>query len=89
MPAAPSQLTATQQTGNIVKLAWQDNSTNETQFSIELLSGSTWTAFRTVGVNVTTLTVKGYASGVAHVFRVRASNAVGFSAYSNTASTIP
>jgi hypothetical protein len=87
-PAAPSQLTATQMPGNVVQLAWQDNSNNETQFNIELLSGSTWSAFRTVGANIIAVTVNGYAAGVAHIFRVRASNSTGFSDYTNTASTL-
>ena len=89
VPAAPSQLTAQQQAGNIVRLAWKDNSNNETLFHVEMLLGLTWKELRTANANVTTVSVTGWAAGVPHVLRVRASNAAGNSAYSNTASTIP
>ena len=43
-PAAPSGLTASP-SGNLVLLAWQDNSSNETAFSVERCAGSGCTNF--------------------------------------------
>jgi fibronectin type III domain protein len=87
-PAAPSGLTATQLPNNVVALAWQDNSSDETGFHIEMLTNGVFQEIRVVGANVTSYNLSGYAAGVQHTFRVRAGNGAGFSAYSNTASTI-
>ncbi|HEV7516171.1 MAG TPA: fibronectin type III domain-containing protein, partial [Thermoanaerobaculia bacterium] len=89
VPAAPSGLVAQQLPGNLVKLAWKDNASNETGFRIEMFLNGTFKELRSVGANVTSFTLSGWAGGVQHTVRVRASNAAGNSAYSNTASTLP
>jgi hypothetical protein len=89
VPAAPSGLTAQQLPGNIVKLVWKDNSSNETGFRIEMLLSGAWKELRSVDANVTSFSLSGWAAGVQHTVRVRAANAAGYSAYSNTASTLP
>jgi hypothetical protein len=76
--SAPSNLT----------LAWQDNSSNEAGFKIERsLNGSTnWKEIGTTSANVTTYADTGLAPSTTYYYRVRAYNAAGTSAYSNTIS---
>jgi PKD repeat protein len=88
-PAAPSGLTA-RLSGGLILLAWQDNATDETSYAVERseYTGTAWTSFApiaTLQANATS-----YADGSftqrSYNYRVRASNAAGYSAYSNTAS---
>ena len=87
-PATPSGLTASLSGGAIV-LNWQDNATNETAYSVERseYTGTGWTSF----VVLATLPADAthYADGAftqrSYNYRVRASNAAGYSAYSNIA----
>jgi hypothetical protein len=89
-PAAPSGLVATRSAsgGSGVTLTWKDNSNNESGFSIERANYSpgapgTYQEIGTVRAGVVTFTdpagYPGYSS-----YRVRAFNAGGYSAYSNT-----
>ena len=89
-PAAPSVLTATPYT-NRVELAWTDNATNETAFVVERRSGSSgFTAIATLAANATSRTDTNVMGGVTYVYRVKATNAAGSSAYSSEASaTVP
>ncbi|HEY9502441.1 MAG TPA: fibronectin type III domain-containing protein, partial [Pyrinomonadaceae bacterium] len=58
---------------------------NEDGFQIERSTdGSTFTQIATVGANVTTYSNTGITCTVFYYYRVRAYNAVGNSAYSNT-----
>lgn len=86
-PAAPSGLGATAISSSQINLSWTDNSNNETGFKIERCQGSSCTNFAqiaTVGPNGTTFNNNtGLARGTRYRYRVRASNAVGNSAYSN------
>mgnify|MGYP003694392047 CR=1 FL=1 len=88
-PAAPSastNLSASVGTGRVVTLRWTDTSTNETAFTIERAAKARTLVFAvvgSVGANVTTWQ-QTVAAGQ-WVFRVRASNAIGNSPYSNTA----
>lgn len=85
VPTAPSNLRSTQTTANSVTLAWNDNSNNETGFLIERQnSDGSWTQIGTAGANATSFPVTGLQSGTTYAFRVRAQNASGPSAYSNT-----
>jgi PKD repeat protein len=88
-PAAPSGLTARLSTGS-VQLAWQDNATNETAYSVERATATAtgmgpFVVLATQGANATTFADTTYTN-TTYEYRVRASNAAGASAYSNTAS---
>ncbi|MCA1632975.1 MAG: fibronectin type III domain-containing protein [Acidobacteria bacterium] len=87
-PAAP---TLAQAGGALSGLWWTDNSNNETGFKIEschLVNGvwTQWQQIATVGANV--VNYKG-SLGCEYKYRVRATNAVGDSAYSNEVSPKP
>lgn len=85
-PAAPGNLSAAP-SGSSVALAWTDNANNESQFSIERCEGAGCSAFAEVGVagiDRTTWTDSTSAGGRSYSYRVRAGNADGYSAYSNT-----
>ncbi|HEX2642997.1 MAG TPA: Calx-beta domain-containing protein [Thermoanaerobaculia bacterium] len=86
-PAAPTVLTAAGQSPSEIQLSWTDNSNNETEFRIErrTLTGA-YQQIATVGANVTSFAVSsGLTAGTQYIFRVRAANASGASAYSNEA----
>ena len=92
LPAAPGSLTATAASRTRINLAWADNATNETGFLIERsTNGTTFTQIATVGVNATTYASNGLKRNTTYWYRVRATNAAGSSAYSNTAirATLP
>ena len=85
-PAAPSGLTAKAASNSQINLAWADNSNNETGFKIERsTNGSSFTQIAIVGANVKTYSNTGLAFNTRYYYRVRAYNASGDSAYSNTA----
>jgi hypothetical protein len=86
-PAAPSGLTATAVSGTRIDLAWSDNSTNETGFRVERsTNGTSFTQIATTGVDRNSYSSTGLAKNKTYYYRVRATNAGGNSAYSNTAS---
>ena len=84
---APSSLTATPSGENTINVAYTDNSSHETEYSIERSSdsGSTWGQVGTVGANVTSYSDTTTVPGISYEYRARAGNGVTFSAYSNTA----
>jgi hypothetical protein len=69
-PSAPSDLTGDGASGTSVKLNWADNSSNETQFVIEMKKGSKFKVVGTVKKNVTETTINGLARGKSYTFRV-------------------
>ena len=86
-PAAPSALTASAAGKRKIALTWADNSNNESSFKIERsTNGVNFTQVASVGANTTGYTNTGLTSGTTYYYRVRANNANGDSAYSNTAS---
>lgn len=70
-PAAPSNL-AGEGLSRSVRLTWDDNSTNETQFVVEVKRGKNYRVAAVVKKNVTTATINGLASGKSYTFRVKA-----------------
>ncbi len=95
LPAAPSALTATVQNGPQVLLSWTDNASNESGFVVERAIGSGAFSTLTVlgpknGTGSVSFTDTTVTFGTTYSYRVRAQNAVGFSAFSNTANvTVP
>jgi titin len=87
-PVAPSNLTAVAVSSSQINLAWTDNSSDETQFEISRsTNGRSFSVVATVGANVTTFANTGLTRNTKYYFRVRSSNANGFSAYSNVTMT--
>ncbi len=86
-PAPPTNLIASAISQTHINTFWTDNSDNETGFSLEISTdGETWTVAATTDADENSASVTGLVSDTEYFFRVRAVNAVGYSAYSNTAS---
>ncbi len=88
VPAAPAKLVAAALSTTQVQLTWQDKSSNETGFGIEVESPSS-PGFQSLGVaaaNLTTFTANGLAAGTPYTFRIRALGAGGSSAFAPEAS---
>lgn len=90
-PAAPSNLTAVSAGCNSIKLTWLDNSSNETNFELRRSTSQngTYTTVATLPANTTIYTNTGLTKGRKYYYKVRAANAAGNSAWSNTANAIP
>lgn len=87
-PSAPTNLTATAASDSQVDLQWTDNSNKEEGVKIERCSGSGCSNFAliaTVGSNTTSFINANLSANITYKYRVRAFNAEGDSAYSNTA----
>ena len=84
-PSAPTALMGTLQTGRIA-LTWTDTSNNETGFAIHrsIDDGKTYSEIATVAQNVSTYVDTNPGTSRTVSYRVRAFNAVGNSAFSNT-----
>ena len=85
VPAAPTNLTATAVSFSEIDLTWQDNSNNETGYSIERKTGSggSYTLITTVGANIISYADTGLLSGTTYYYRVYAYNTSGNSSCSN------
>jgi hypothetical protein len=87
VPSAPTNLTATAISSSRITLRWTDTASNESGFRIERsTNGVTFSQIGTVGANAVSATNTGLQSNRTYWYRVRAYNAAGNSAYSNTAS---
>lgn len=87
-PVAPTVLSATAVSHTQINLAWTDNSGNETGFKIERCTGAacgTFTEIATVGANVAAYNDTGLTAETLYRYRVRATNTLGDSPYSNVA----
>ncbi|MCX6758826.1 MAG: fibronectin type III domain-containing protein, partial [Candidatus Nealsonbacteria bacterium] len=82
LPTAPSGLEATDTTRSTVALSWTDNSSNETGFKV-YKNGQ---LIHTTAANETEYTVSSLSSSMTYSFYVKATNAAGNSASSNTIS---
>jgi hypothetical protein len=85
-PAGPSNLTASPMSSAQINVAWADNSSNENGFKIERKIGTgSWATIMTTGANVTGYTDGNLSAGTTYTYRVKATNNVGDSNYSNEA----
>jgi len=82
---APTNLTGTVVSSSAIALAWDDNSTDEDQFRIEVATAADgpFTQAGSVAANVHTFTVNGLNAETGYFFRVKAVNGTGYSDYSN------
>ncbi|MCJ7795719.1 MAG: fibronectin type III domain-containing protein, partial [Thermoleophilia bacterium] len=89
VPSAPTNLNATPASSSQINLSWTDASSNETGFKIERSFSATsgFSQIATLGANATSYSNTGLSPGTLYAYRVRAYNAAGNSAYSNTAVT--
>ena len=92
LPAAPTNLKATAISSSQVNLTWTNNAPDATAIRVEYLpTGSTSFADIGAAATLTSAGITNLQPNTAYSFRVRAQNAVGYSAYSNvtTATTLP
>lgn len=87
-PTAPSNLSSSYKDSQKVKLKWNDNSNNETNFLIErsLNSSKDFSVIRTTSNNVTNYEDNNLAPNTQYYYRIKAKNNDGVSAYCNTLS---
>jgi hypothetical protein len=86
-PASPSNLAASAVSESTIDLTWQDNSTDEAGFNIEMKegSGAEWARIATVGGDSTAYSDTGLDTNSTYYYRVQATNHIGESNYSNEA----
>src|SRR5207249_2652335 len=85
-PQAPGGLAVKFVLLHELDLTWTDNSNNETGFVIQRRrSGSDWTTVGTAGPNTTAFADTQVGAYIHYLYRVRAVNAAGASAWSDTA----
>jgi hypothetical protein len=85
VPAAPTNLRITGGSSTSLILAWNDNSNNESGFSVERWNGYSWVVLGTVPANTTSVQNINLRPYTIYYYRIRAYNSTGYSAYSNTA----
>jgi hypothetical protein len=83
-PAAPANLTAGLR-GQGVDLAWTDRAADEAGYEVERAAGGAFVVVARLGANAQRYTDAAVARRTGYTYRVRAYNAGGNSAYSNTA----
>jgi N-acetylneuraminic acid mutarotase len=86
-PAAPTALDARAISSSSIELTWTDNATNEDGYQIYRRVGgstATWYRIATVLRNTRSFTDMKLAANTSYAYRVRATNSIGVSAYSNT-----
>lgn len=82
-PNDPANLQASVVSPTQVHLAWTDQSSDETGFTIEASTdGTTWNTVGTVGANVTVFDDSGASPGTTYQYRISAFNNFGHSGYS-------
>src|ERR1019366_6323494 len=87
LPAAPSALAATAVSSTGINLTWTNNSPTATAMLVENSTNNvTFTQIASLAGNAAAYSNTGLTAGTLYYYRVRAQNAAGTSAYSNTAS---
>jgi hypothetical protein len=82
IPAAPSDLAATQREGRAVELTWRDNSANEDGYEVQRSDGTTVVAVATLAANTTSHRDETVPVDGRYQYEVRARRDGGFSASS-------
>ncbi len=83
-PAAPAGLAATVISASRIDLTWMDLSGNETAYAIWRKEGSiAWRRIAVVPPNITSFSDQGVAPSTSYTYRVRATNNVAASAWTN------
>ena len=88
VPAAPTGLAATTLGRRSIGLNWANGTTNQTEVRVERCTGlgcTTFVQIATLPGTATNYTDSSLANRTTYMYRVRAHNAAGDSAYSNTA----
>lgn len=88
VPNAPTSLVASSISSSQINLTWVDNASNETSYKVERASAAAgpWTEIAgALASNTVSYSATGLSASTTYYFRVRAANATGNSAYSNTA----
>ena len=90
-PAAPGELIATIGNRTRINLIWTDNSDNESGFKVErkLVNDTTYAEIVSTSANVTSYSDNGLTEDVAYLYRVRAFNNGGASAYTDEVDATP
>jgi len=84
-PKAPGNLTANAVSSSQIDLAWDDKSSDEVTFDIEVSSnGTDFSFYDFVSAGITAFSDTDLAAGATFYYRVQAVNSFGKSAYSNT-----
>lgn len=84
-PAAPSDLVGTATSRTQILLTWTDNSSNETQFLVQMKKNKNFKTVKTLKKNVTSVTINtGLKAGKSYTFRVLAKKQKVTSDASNT-----
>lgn len=87
-PTAPAIVSATTQSYNKIKLKWNDNSNNETNFQVyrSIKSNGGYSVVYSSGANVTQYQDTGLVANVTYYYKINAVNTSGTSAFSATLS---
>lgn len=91
-PAPPSGVSALTVSRTEIEVAWDDNSTNETKFTLQMKTGQgSFRLIKTLPANTTSVRITGLKPGTRYSFRLQAKNKKGTSAFSEvvTVQTLP
>lgn len=88
IPTAPASPFVTVLSSSQLRIAWTDNSNNESGFEVwrSLTGSGGWARRVTTGANITSYTDSGLTAGVTYYYQMRAVNIAGTSAYTVIAS---
>jgi len=88
-PTAPTNLAATAAGSSQINLSWNNTSTSQTGVKVERSTDNvTFTQITVAGATAASYSDVGLSASTTYFYRVRATNASGDSAYSNTASAM-
>ncbi|MGB1191637.1 MAG: LamG-like jellyroll fold domain-containing protein, partial [Pseudomonadales bacterium] len=92
LPVKPESLNATAPSASAINLAWQDQSSNEAEFTIERkvvggVTGGVFVQVASIAANATSYQDSGLDAATTYTYRIRSVNHNGVSAYSNEATS--